>query len=129
MLQLMYFSKRQNFLHLLGLTLLGTLHYFQYYTYIMLTERLNVFTIQQRNYLMIVTRILGRTSLFWMLYCSTRRFLNFYISGMIFCFSFIILVLSFILSKEALNIAGMVVSSKNMIYFNLQFPFASSGVT
>jgi hypothetical protein len=82
----------------------------------MLSERLDVFTMQQRNYLMISTRIFGRSSLFLVLFCATRRFLNFFISGVIFCLSLTILILSFILSKEALNVAGMVVTGKDYLF-------------
>jgi hypothetical protein len=81
----------------------------------MLSERLKVFSMQQRNYLMIATRFVARSSLIFVLFCATRRFLNFFISGSIFLFSLVILIFSFILNDHALNIAGMVVTSKSFI--------------
>lgn len=124
-----YFSEAKHFRHLLGLTLLGTLHYVQYYTFVMLSEDLKLFTMQQRNYLMLLARLTGRSSFLVVLLHASRRCLNFFISGSILAISSGMLVLSFLLEERLINVAGMAATSRRCNTLTRQSRFASSGAT
>lgn len=119
-----YFSKRGALIRLIGICLLAIFHYFNYYTFVILSERLNVFTIQQRNYTILLAKIFGRIIMFFILVCATRRFFNFFISISVFAFSFLMFLLSYMLELKTLDIVGLVFTSKSL-YFVMESPCVS----
>lgn len=104
---------KSNYVKLFGLSVLGILQYFQFYVFVILSEKLKSFSIQQRNYVILCAKIGGRFSLFFILICATRRFLNFFISSVILAFSFCILIASFLLEQVDLEHVAMVVTGKD----------------
>ena len=98
---------------LLGITSFGIVLYFQYYTFVILSEKLESFTIQQRNYLVLVGKIVGRVTFFCVVPFSTRRFLNFLISSVLLVLSSTILWASYFFSGDAMNTVGVVFAGRH----------------
>ena len=72
-----------------------------------LSEKLRSFSIQQRNYVVLLGKTIGRGSFFFILPFSTRRFLNFLITSVILILSTCTLIISFLVSEDSLNLIGI----------------------
>lgn len=103
-----YFSQKSELVKLIGITSFGIMTYFQYYSFVVLSEKLGAFSIQQRNYVFLVSKAVGRLTMFGVLPFATRRFLNFMISSVILLFSTAIFIISLNFSQETTNICGIV---------------------
>lgn len=107
-----YFSEKSEFIKLVGITLFGVLGYFEYYTFMILSQKLGVFSIQQRNYVFLVSKIVGRASFLFIITCATRKFLNFMISSVILVLSIAILIISLGFSESTQKSLGLVFTGK-----------------
>lgn len=94
--------------NLVGITTLGILNFFQIYSFVILSEKLKSFSIQQRNYVILLGKIIGRGFFFCVLPFSTRRFLNFLITSIILVLSFCIFIISYLVSEDSLKFTGIV---------------------
>lgn len=103
-----YFSNKRACLYLIGLCFFGGLHYFNYYSFVLLSEKLKSFSIQGRLFVILCAKILGRMTMIVVLIYSNRKFLNYFISITIFIFSSLILIFSYVLKEETLNFIGMI---------------------
>ena len=111
-----YFSKKEEILKLIGITALGIMHYYQYYTFVILSEKLKSFSIQQRNYVVLIGKILGRATLFCVLPFSTRRFLNFLTSSVVLSLSVCIFLVSFFFKGDTVNLIGISIAGRICIF-------------
>ena len=103
-----FFSQKSELIKLIGITSFGIMASFQYFTFVILSEKLGAFTIQQRNYVFLYSKIMGRASFFCVLLFATRRFLNFLISSVILVLSIGIFIISLNFSQESTNLLGIV---------------------
>lgn len=110
-----YFSQKAELLKLVGITVLGILTYFQYFSFVILSEKLGDFSIQQKNYLVLIPQILGRGLFFVILPCATRRFLNFFISSVILGLSVCILLVSAFFSGGFIDLLGVAFTGRKCL--------------
>lgn len=109
--------------------MLGILHYTQYYTFVILSERLESFSIQKRNYIVLFGKIFGRSIFFCVMPFATRRFMNFLITSVLFVFPLIMFILSYLLSGDTLNLVGIAFTGKSIFWnVNLKCSFVLSAV-
>ena len=100
--------------------------YFQYYTFVILSEKLGAFTIQQRNYVFLYSKIMGRVTLFCVFPFATRMFLNFLISSVILVLSIGIFFISLNFSEDSTNLLGIVFTG-NKDFFIMCIVYLSCG--
>lgn len=107
-----YFSRKSELIKLIGITSFGILGYFEYYTAVILSEKLGAFSIQRRNYVFLFSKIAGRVTFFCVLPRATRRCLNFMISSVILALSVGIVFVSVSLSRDTTNLVGVVFTGR-----------------
>ena len=103
---LKYFSEPKNFLVLACLFLYMQLIYFDYYVFVFLSEKFTEFKIQHVIYVTVMSSMVGYVILTLWLTQARRRFLNFLLSGGIFCLSLAMLVASLTLPKHYTEVLG-----------------------
>ena len=113
-----YFSEKSELLKLIGISIFGVLTYFQYYTFVILSERLGDFSIQQKNYAVLIPQTLGRLTFFFVLPFATRRFLNFFISSAILLLSLCIFLVSYYFSGDSVDLVGIAFTGRILFGVN-----------
>lgn len=90
----------------------------QDFVFIVLSEKFHTLSVQHINYLVIISKMIGRATFFCIVSNTKRKSLNFTISGVIlFCSSFMLLM-SFLIEKDSLDFMGVAVAGKIFLRTN-----------